>query len=77
MTSWLEGAPFIAAAIAAFVILGYEGLALGLGLPTISQVTAGQVDGHPHLAVVGAFVAGVLATLLLGHFSGVLPWWRP
>lgn len=56
----------------------YEGFAYLTGIdPTISKITSGTIELHPHLSVVGAFFIGAAFLLLLLHFTNLLPWWRP
>jgi hypothetical protein len=64
---WAVAAPFV-----------YEGIAIATrGEPTISRIVAYSIDTHPVLAVPAAFALGGVLTLLVMHFAGVLPWWRP
>lgn len=70
----LGGLPFLGAAL----ILLYEWLAYSFGLdPTLSKIIAYHIQNHPNRAVVVAFMTGGLVFLLVSHFAGALPWWKP
>jgi hypothetical protein len=69
----LLGLPFLAVAL----LFGYEWGALTFGLPTLSQMVSAHISRQPALGAVEGFVAGVVISMLVMHFAGVLPWWRP
>lgn len=58
--------------------LGYETFAVASGkAPTISRMSNGAIQLHPHAAVLGGFCAGGLTSLLVAHFADLTRWWRP
>jgi len=72
--SRLLGLPFLAVAL----LFTYEWVALTFGvLPTLSEIVSSHISRQPALGAVEGFVAGVVVTMLVMHFAGALPWWRP
>lgn len=44
---------------------------------TLSQITAGLIEGHTFRAGVALFVAGGITAFLLVHFTNTWRLWRP
>lgn len=75
VSNLLAALPFTAVSL----FFGYEALAIITNkFPTISRIMAYNVDTHPPVLVaVYAFMAGMITLLLVLHFAGALPWWKP